>query len=84
MEKRYRAVEERELSYKKPDEVTQAYEHALFSEQPLRRYVVVPNAQEQQFTIDTKIRELVELNRWGPYAYSDEEMLERVKAALNN
>ncbi len=84
MEKGYKAIEERELSYKKPDEVTQAYEHALFSDEPLRRYVVVPNEQEQQLTIETKISELVQLNRWGPYSYSDEELIERLKAALEN
>ncbi|MEE4277017.1 MAG: SDR family NAD(P)-dependent oxidoreductase [Halieaceae bacterium] len=82
MEKQYKAIEERELSYKKPDEVTMAYKHALFSEKPLRRYVVVPNVDEQRFTITTKIRELVELNRWGPYSYSDEELLSALKAAL--
>lgn len=84
MEKAYKAVEERELSYKKPDEVTQAFEHALFNDEPLRRYVVVPNEQEQAITIETKIRELVELNRWGPHAYSDEALLERLKAALGS
>jgi len=82
MERLYKATEERELSYKKPDEVTEAYEHALFSDEPLRRYVVVPNEQEQEYTIETKIRELVELNQWGPFAYSEEELLERVEAAL--
>ena len=83
MEKSYKAMEERELSYKKPDEVTAAYRHALFSEKPLRRYVVVPNEREQQVTIETKIRELVELNSWGPYRYDDEQLVERVKAALS-
>lgn len=82
MEKQYKAMEERELSYKKPDEVTMAFRHALFSDAPLRRYVVVPNEDEQRLTISTKIRELVELNRWGPYSYSDEELLAALKQAL--
>jgi short-subunit dehydrogenase len=83
MEKQYKAMEEVELSYKKPDEVTLAYKHALFADAPLRRYVVVPNAGEQQFTIETKIRELVELNSWGPYSYDNEALLEMVKSALS-
>ncbi|WOJ96976.1 SDR family NAD(P)-dependent oxidoreductase [Congregibacter brevis] len=82
MEKQYKAMEEVELSYKKPDEVTLAYKHALLSDAPLRRYVVVPNANEQQYTIETKIRELVELNSWGPHSYDNEELLEKLKSAL--
>ncbi|MEO0438396.1 MAG: SDR family NAD(P)-dependent oxidoreductase [Pseudomonadota bacterium] len=83
MENAYKAIEERELSLKTPEEVAQAYQHALFSEQPLRRYVVVPNEREQQRTIETKVRELVELNSWGPYRYSDAELVELLRANLN-
>ena len=82
MEAEYAATEERELSYKQPDEVTQAFMHALFDDEPLLRYVVVPNAGEQQFTIETKIRELVQLNGWGPYSYSRDELVEMLDAAL--
>lgn len=82
MEKQYKAMEEVELSYKKPDEVTLAYKHALLSDAPLRRYVVVPNANEQQYTIETKIRELVELNSWGPHSYGNQELVEKLKSAL--
>lgn len=82
MEKQYKAMEEVELSYKKPDDVTLAYKHALLADAPLRRYVVVPNANEQQLTIETKIRELVELNSWGPHSYDNEELVEKLKSAL--
>ena len=82
MEKQFKAMEEVELSYNKPDEVTLAYKHALFADAPMRRYVVVPNADEQQATIEAKIRELVELNSWGPYSYSSEELQNKLKAAL--
>ncbi|MFC1701993.1 SDR family NAD(P)-dependent oxidoreductase [Pseudomonadota bacterium] len=59
MQKAYESTAERELSYKEPDEVSEAFMHALFDEKPLRRYVVVPNAQEQERTISTsKIREI--------------------------
>jgi NAD(P)-dependent dehydrogenase (short-subunit alcohol dehydrogenase family) len=84
MEAQYKGMEKVELSYKLPDDVTRAYQHALFDDAPLRRYVVVPNAEEQQLTIQTKIRELVELNGWGPYSYDDEAMVKMLKGALSN
>ena len=82
MKKAYEATAERELSYKEPDEVTEAFFHALFDEKPLRRYVVVPNAEEQERTIGTKINELVQLNAWGPYSYSRDELVEMLDRAL--
>ena len=54
------------MSYKEPDEVSEAFMHALFDDNPLRRYVVVPNVEEQEFTIRTKVNELVPLNQRGP------------------
>jgi NAD(P)-dependent dehydrogenase (short-subunit alcohol dehydrogenase family) len=74
MEQEFAQTEARELSYKEPDEVSEAFVHALFDEQPLRRYMVVPNAQEQAMTISTKIQQLLQLNEWGPYSYSAEEL----------
>jgi len=82
MQKAYEATAARELSYKEPDEVSEAFMHALFDDQPLRRYVVVPNEGEQARTINTKINELVQLNQWGPYSYSRDELVEMLDAAL--
>ena len=82
MKKAYEATAERELSYKEPDEVTDAFMHALFDEEPLLRYVVVPNEGEQQRTIQTKLSELVQLNTWGPYSYSRDELVEMLDAAM--
>ena len=73
---------DRELSLKEPDEVTAAFMHALFDEAPLRRYMVVPNAEEQGWTIGQKITELVEMNQWGPYSYSRDELVEMLDAIL--
>lgn len=73
---------ERELSYKQPDDVSKAYLHALFDDNPLRRYMVVPNADEQAWTITTKIQQLVQLNEWGPYRYSRDELVEMLDQAL--
>jgi NAD(P)-dependent dehydrogenase (short-subunit alcohol dehydrogenase family) len=78
----YEATAARELSYKEPDEVSEAFMHALFDEKPLLRYVVVPNAEEQGWTIGTKINELVQLNQWGPYSYSRDELVAMLDKAL--
>ena len=83
MKAAYEATAERELSYKEPDEVTEAFKHALFSDEPLLRYVVVPNESEQEMTIGTKINELVQLNQWGPYSYSRDELVEMLDKALS-
>lgn len=79
----YQATVERELALKEPDEVSAAFEHALFSDAPLRRYVVVPNADEQGWTIRTKMAELVQLNQWGPYSFSRDELVEILDETLN-
>ena len=72
----------RELSLKKPDDVSAAFMHALFDEKPLRRYVVTPNQQEQAYTISTKIRQLVELNQWGPHSYNRVQLVEMLDKAM--
>jgi len=82
MQKAYEATAERELSYKEPDEVSAAFMHALFDDKPLRRYMVVPNEDEQLRTIGTHINELVQLNQWGPYSYSRDELIEMLDKAL--
>jgi len=45
--------------------------------------VVVPNAEEQEFTIRTKVNELVQLNEWGPYSYSRDQLIELLDEALS-
>lgn len=82
MKESYEATTKRELSYKEPDEVTEAFKHALFDDKPLRRYMVVPNEEEQAWTIRTKVNELVQLNTWGPHSYSREELIELLDEAL--
>ncbi len=83
LQKAYEATAARELSYKEPDEVSEAFMHALFDEKPLLRYMVVPNAEEQARTIGTQINELVQLNAWGPYRYSRDELVAMLDAALS-
>ena len=83
MKQSYDRTAERELSYKEPDEVTAAFMHALFDDEPLRRYMVVPNEDEQSRTITTKVNELVQLNQWGPYSYSRDELVKLLDEALS-
>lgn len=82
MKTAYEQTAARELSYKEPDEVSEAFMHALFADKPLRRYVVVPNAGEQARTIGTKVNELAQLNAWGPYSYSRDELVKMLDEAL--
>ena len=82
MKQAYEATAERELSYKEPDEVSEAFMHALFDDNPLRRYMVVPNAKEQEWTIRTKVAQLVQLNQWGSYSYSRDQLVELLDEAL--
>ncbi len=68
--------------YKDPEEVAEAALHALFSDDPKRRYMVVPNEREASITIDQIIKELVQLNEYQAYSYSRDELVERLDAAL--
>jgi len=79
----YEKTAARELSYKEPDEVTEAFMHALFSDEPLLRYMVVPNEQESQRTIETKFNELVQLNTWSPHGFSRDELVAMLDKALS-
>ncbi len=68
--------------YKGPGEVADAAMHAMFSDEPLRRYMVVPNEQEAGLTIDKALSEVTELNEWQAYSYSREQLVEKLDAAL--
>ncbi len=67
--------------YKEPDEVTAAVMDALFADAPKPNYLVVPNEQEAGWTIGRMIEETAELNADQEYSYSDEELIEMLKAA---
>ena len=47
---------------KEPDEVSAAFLHALFDPDPKRRYMVVPNENQAEITIEKAIEEMVQLN----------------------
>lgn len=73
---------QRELQMKEPDEVSDAFLHALFSESPQRRYMVVPEEREAAMTIRKALSEVVELNEWELYKYSRDELVQMLDEAL--
>jgi NAD(P)-dependent dehydrogenase (short-subunit alcohol dehydrogenase family) len=68
--------------YKGPGEVSEAAQHALSNDKPLRRYMVVPSEPEAAWSIDKVIQELVEFNQWQAYSYSREQLIDKLDAAL--
>ena len=68
--------------YKEPDEVADAAMHAMFSDEPKRRYMTVPNEGEARWAISTMIRELTELNDWQAYSFTREELIAMLDEAM--
>jgi NAD(P)-dependent dehydrogenase (short-subunit alcohol dehydrogenase family) len=68
--------------YKEPDEVAAAVLQALSAATPKRRYMVVPNQTEAEWTIRKQIEELVQLNEKQPYSYDRKALIEMLDAAL--
>lgn len=69
--------------YKDPDEVAAAAVHALFAEQPKRRYMVVPNKDEAGWTIGAAIRRMVQQNEQQEHAFTREELIGMLDQAMN-
>jgi len=62
--------------------VADATLHALFNDNPKRRYMVVPNAGEANWTISAAIQELTQLNYDQEYSYSREELIAMLDEAM--
>jgi len=65
-----------------PDDVADSTLRALTDELPSRRYLIVPNVEEMSWVIGTAMTRLAELNAKGNYAYSSEELLAMLEAAI--
>jgi len=74
---------DRETTLQEPDAVSDAAMHALFSDEPRRRYMVVPNQFEAEITIRKIIEELVQLNEGHEFSYDRDELAEMLDAAMN-
>ena len=68
--------------YKEPDEVAEAVLHALFDENPKRRYMVVPNEREAEITIGKVIEEMVQLNERHQFTFDRETLISMLDQAL--
>ena len=67
-----------------PIAVAEAVEHALFSETPKARYLVVPNQQEAAMTIGGAMKKLVQLNQDQPYSYDRDALVKMLDQALKD
>jgi NAD(P)-dependent dehydrogenase (short-subunit alcohol dehydrogenase family) len=68
--------------YKKPDEVAQAVELALFEESPKRRYMVVPDQRSAEATLRKQLEQLVQLNEGQAYTYDRDALVKMLDEAL--
>jgi NAD(P)-dependent dehydrogenase (short-subunit alcohol dehydrogenase family) len=69
-------------SLKESDEVAAAALHAMFSDAPLLRYMVVPDEGNAAWAIDKQIEELVQLNQWQAYSYSRDALIAKLDAVM--
>ena len=68
--------------HKDPDEVADAAVHALFADQPKRRYMVVPNRKEAAWTIRGAITRMVQQNEQQEHTFSRDELIEMLDKAM--
>jgi NAD(P)-dependent dehydrogenase (short-subunit alcohol dehydrogenase family) len=88
---RYAAQIERMLNYiresrdryDEPDDVAEAILHSLAATDPLRRYMVVPNAGEANWAVQKAIDEVAEYSQWQYDRFSREELVEMLDDALS-
>jgi NAD(P)-dependent dehydrogenase (short-subunit alcohol dehydrogenase family) len=69
---------------KEPDEVAAAVERALSEPNPKRRYMVVPERQQADITIETQIQQLVQLNEGQPYTLDRDALVRLLDKALTH
>lgn len=65
-----------------PDRVTDAIQHALFSDAPKEHYLVVPEQFQAMITIGKAIEELLHLNQDHQHSYTREQLIEMMDDEL--
>ena len=65
-----------------PNEVAEAVMHALFDANPKPRYLVVPNQEQAQWTINRAMERLVELNAMQKFSYDRGALIEMLDKAM--
>jgi len=69
-------------SFGDPVEVAQAAMHALFDENPKRRYLVVPRQAQAEFAIRAVIERLVQLNQGHAFSLDRDSLVNMLDEAL--
>jgi hypothetical protein len=65
-----------------PIAVSKAAMHAMFDENPKRRYMVVPNQRQADITIRKAIEEVVQLNQGQEYSYTRDELVKMLEESM--
>lgn len=68
--------------YKEPDEVAEAYLDALTSENPKLRYMVVPNREQAELTIQSILNRAAQMNDEQAHSFTRDELVEMLDAAI--
>jgi NAD(P)-dependent dehydrogenase (short-subunit alcohol dehydrogenase family) len=68
--------------YPEPDAVTDAVRHALFDATSRRRYMVVSNEGEANYTISQELRRLAQTNESQAFRYDRAKLIEMLDAAI--
>jgi NAD(P)-dependent dehydrogenase (short-subunit alcohol dehydrogenase family) len=71
-----------EIAFGDPIEVAQAAMHALFDDNPKRRYLVVPEQAQAEVTIRAAIEKLVQLNERHAFSYDRDALVNMLDEAL--
>ncbi|NND00956.1 MAG: SDR family oxidoreductase [Gammaproteobacteria bacterium] len=71
-----------ESKLKDPTDVAEAVMHALFSDTPKTRYMVVPNPRQAEITIRKAMSEMLQLNHDQAHSYSREQLIEMLDQEL--
>lgn len=67
-----------------PQPVAEAVEHALFSEKPKMRYMVVPVEREAEITVRKALQEAVQLNHGHEFSFDRERLIQILDEELAN
>lgn len=65
-----------------PDDVAEAFYHALSDENPKQHYLVVPNQREAEITIRAAIARLIQINEGHEFSYDRDELVRMLDEAL--
>jgi len=68
--------------YPEPDAVTDAVRHALFDSTARRRYMVVSNEGEANYTISQELRRLAQTNESQAFRYDRAKLIEMLDTAI--